>query len=82
MLGRPIDRMIFPEGVYRQGGFAEELAVRLADPEEVRKAKVFPYQLMVAWKMVDAAVPHVVRDALQDAMQVAKASGLMCRAPK
>jgi 60 kDa SS-A/Ro ribonucleoprotein len=58
-------------GVFEVEGFAEELGARLADPEEVRKAKVFPYQLMVAWKMVDAAVPHVVRDALQDAMQVA-----------
>jgi 60 kDa SS-A/Ro ribonucleoprotein len=58
-------------GVFEVEGFAEELAARLADPEEIRKAKVFPYQLMVAWTMVDAAVPPVVRDALQDAMQVA-----------
>ena len=58
-------------GVFEVGGFAEDIAARLADPEEIRKAKVFPYQLMVAWKMVDAAVPLVVRDALQDAMQAA-----------
>lgn len=58
-------------GVFEVAGVAEQLAARLADPDEIRKAKVFPYQLMVAWKMVDPAVPHVVRDALQDAMQVA-----------
>jgi 60 kDa SS-A/Ro ribonucleoprotein len=57
--------------VFKVEGFAERLAKRLADPKEIQKAKVFPYQLMVAWKMVDPAVPAVVRDALQDAMQVA-----------
>ena len=58
-------------GVFEVEGFAEMLAQRLADPDEVRKAKVFPYQLMMAWKMVDGQVPDVVRDALQDAMDVA-----------
>ncbi len=58
-------------GVFEVEGFAETLAARLADPDEVRKAKVFPYQLMVAWKMIDEQVPDVVRDALQDAMDIA-----------
>ncbi|MCV3766177.1 vWA domain-containing protein [Rhizobium sp. TRM95796] len=58
-------------GVFAVEGFAEELAARLADPEQVRRAKVFPYQLMMAWKMVDPKVPAMVRDALQDAMQTA-----------
>jgi 60 kDa SS-A/Ro ribonucleoprotein len=58
-------------GVFEIEGFAEQMAARLSDPDEIRKARVFPYQLMVAWKMVDPAVPQLVRDALQDAMQVA-----------
>lgn len=58
-------------GVFEVEGFAETLAARLADPDEVCKAKVFPYQLMVAWKMIDGQVPDVLRDALQDAMDVA-----------
>lgn len=58
-------------GVFEAEGFAETLAARLADPDEVRKAKVFPYQLMMAWKIIDGQVPDVVRDALQDAMDVA-----------
>lgn len=58
-------------GVFEVEGFAGEMAQRLADPEEVRKAKVFPYQLMMAWKMVDGQVPDIVRDALQDAMDIA-----------
>ncbi|MBW6425631.1 TROVE domain-containing protein [Rhizobium sp. XQZ8] len=61
-------------GVFEVEGLAEKLAARLADPEAVRKARVFPYQLMVAWQMVDPSVPAVVKDALQDAMEVAISS--------
>lgn len=61
-------------GVFEVEGFAEALAARLADPNEVHKAKVFPYQLMMAWKMVDGQIPDVVRDALQDAMDIAIAN--------
>jgi 60 kDa SS-A/Ro ribonucleoprotein len=59
------------KGVFEVEGMADLIAARLADAEEIRKAKVFPYQLMMAWKMADAAVPENVRDALQDAMEVA-----------
>lgn len=55
-------------------GFAERLAGRLADAGEVKRSRVFPYQLMVAFMNVEAAVPQVVRDALQDAMEVALAN--------
>jgi 60 kDa SS-A/Ro ribonucleoprotein len=60
-------------GVFDQPGMAELVAQRLADPEQVKKARVFPYQLMVAYVSagVGAGVPEVVRDALQDAMEVA-----------
>jgi len=58
-------------GVYEQKGLAELVAARLADPEQVKKARVFPYQLMVAYASAEARVPAEVRDALQDAMEVA-----------
>lgn len=58
-------------GVFEQPGMAELVARRLADPEQVKKARVFPYQLMVAYANADARVPVEVRDALQDAMEVA-----------
>lgn len=46
------------------------IAARLRDPEQVRKARVFPYQLLVAYQnAVD--VPKDVREALQDAMETA-----------
>ncbi|TGS08668.1 TROVE domain-containing protein, partial [Mesorhizobium sp. M4B.F.Ca.ET.190.01.1.1] len=56
-------------GVFEVEGFGEKLAARLRDPEEIRRARVFPYQLMVAFTMAGAEVPGVVRDALQDAME-------------
>ena len=58
-------------GVFKFSGMAEKLAARLANPDQVRRARVFPYQLLVAFLNVDKAVPSVVRDALQDAMEVA-----------
>ncbi|HEX8146573.1 MAG TPA: hypothetical protein VF591_05140 [Pyrinomonadaceae bacterium] len=58
-------------GVFEQPGLTELIAHRLADPEQVRKARVFPYQLMVAYASADARVPAAVRDALQDALEVA-----------
>ncbi|MBC7930702.1 MAG: TROVE domain-containing protein [Rubrivivax sp.] len=58
-------------GVFEQPGMAYTVASRLADPEQIKKARVFPYQLMVAYANADARVPAEVRDALQDAMEVA-----------
>ncbi|HEX7312500.1 MAG TPA: TROVE domain-containing protein [Pyrinomonadaceae bacterium] len=58
-------------GVFAQSGLTELVAARLADPEQVKKARVFPYQLMVAYASADERVPAPVRDALQDAMEVA-----------
>jgi 60 kDa SS-A/Ro ribonucleoprotein len=58
-------------GVFEQEGMAEVVARRLANPMKVAAARVFPYQLMVAYNSADARVPEVVREALQDALEVA-----------
>ncbi|MCZ8375802.1 MAG: RNA-binding protein [Beijerinckiaceae bacterium] len=50
--------------------FVRHVAERLRDETAIRKAKVFPYQLMVAHAMA-SNVPVPVREALQDAMEVA-----------
>ena len=50
------------------------IAARLADPAAIRKARVFPYQLLTAYKAAGAGVPQIVRDALQDAMEIATAN--------
>jgi 60 kDa SS-A/Ro ribonucleoprotein len=58
-------------GVFSDPEVTKLIAARLADPAAVRKAKVFPYQLMTAYMAAEANVPGIVRDALQDAMEVA-----------
>ena len=58
-------------GVFDVPGMAEVVAAKLSAPQAVAKARVMPYQLMAAFKVTGEAVPQVVRDALQDAMEVA-----------
>jgi 60 kDa SS-A/Ro ribonucleoprotein len=60
-------------GVFGQPGLPELIAERLRDPQAIRKARVFPYQLMTAYTMAEANadVPKVVCEALQDAMETA-----------
>ena len=61
-------------GVFELPGMAEVIAAKLRDPQAVSHARVMPYQLMSAFKAAGASVPAVVRDALQDAMELALAN--------
>ena len=63
-------------GVFSRPGLTELIADRLRDPKAIAKARVFPYQLMVAYTMANANgdIPKEVCDALQDAMEVAIAN--------
>jgi 60 kDa SS-A/Ro ribonucleoprotein len=58
-------------GVCRRQSRVRTVAGRLRDRREVRAARVLPYQLLMVWRAADASVPREVRDALQDAMEVA-----------
>ena len=58
-------------GVYQDAARVRQIAARLADPELIRKARVFPYQLMTAYHNSSREVPSVIREALQDAMETA-----------
>jgi 60 kDa SS-A/Ro ribonucleoprotein len=58
-------------GVFERQGMAELIAARLRDTKAIVKARAFPYQLMAAYATADARVPAAVRDALQDAMEIA-----------
>lgn len=58
-------------GVFDNEELTKLLAKRLADPDEVRGARAFPYQLLTAYLNVNDDVPFKVREALQDAMEVA-----------
>jgi len=63
-------------GVFGQPGMTELIANRLRDPKAIAKARVFPYQLLVAYTMAKANsdIPTEVCDALQDAMEIAIAN--------
>ncbi|KIQ31144.1 RNA-binding protein [Variovorax paradoxus] len=61
-------------GVFELPGLAEAVAAKLRDPQAVAKARVLPYQLMAAFTATGAEVPHVVKEALQDAMELALAN--------
>jgi 60 kDa SS-A/Ro ribonucleoprotein len=56
-------------GVFNIDGMAEAVAEKLANPAAVARAKVFPYQLLAAYKAAGAGVPETVRDALQTALE-------------
>lgn len=57
-------------GAFEVEGFSEHVAERLSDADAIRRARVFPYQLMAAWAAAGREVPAVVREALQDAMEI------------
>jgi 60 kDa SS-A/Ro ribonucleoprotein len=61
-------------GVFEQAGMTQHIASQLKDPAEILRARALPYQLMSAYQNCNAAVPASVRDALQDAMEVAIAN--------
>ncbi|HFE44256.1 MAG TPA: TROVE domain-containing protein [Nannocystis exedens] len=56
-------------GVFGDASMIRRIAERLEDPAAVRRAKVFPYQLMVAASRVDREVPTRVKEALNTAME-------------
>ncbi len=58
-------------GVFELRGTMRRVADRLADPEAITKARVFPYQLMAAWMNVDKKMPTQICDALAKAMEIA-----------
>src|SRR5262249_55431059 len=59
-------------GVFNEPGIAELIADRLRDERAIRKSRVFPYQLLPAYLNADRGqIPHLVREALQDAMEIA-----------
>ncbi len=58
-------------GVFDDQAMVAKVASRLRDPQAIRRAKVFPYQLMTAYMHTSEALPFEIREALQDAMEIA-----------
>ncbi|MEW6366341.1 MAG: RNA-binding protein [Acidobacteriota bacterium] len=60
----------------RHGVFADRemvafVADRLRDRDAIRKARAFPYQLLMGCQAARKGVPAEIREALQDAMEIA-----------
>jgi 60 kDa SS-A/Ro ribonucleoprotein len=65
------------QGAFAVNGFTDYVARRLPDRNAIEKARVLPYQLMTAYRMAaeaNSGVPAEVREALQDAMEIAIAN--------
>ena len=60
-------------GVLDDDKVVRTLAKRLCDAKEIARAKVFPYQLLAAYKAA-VNIPLPLREALQDAMETALAN--------
>ncbi|MBC7795801.1 MAG: TROVE domain-containing protein, partial [Pyrinomonadaceae bacterium] len=60
-------------GVFNDSEMVTLVANRLRNADEIKKAKVFPYQLLAAYSMTQAnyEIPHEITEALQDAMETA-----------
>lgn len=60
-------------GVFANQEMAGVISDRLRDRDAIRKARVFPYQLLSAFKAAEAntEIPREITEALQDAMEIA-----------
>jgi 60 kDa SS-A/Ro ribonucleoprotein len=62
------------KGAFAVEGVADKVAARLADPAALSKARVLPYQLMVALGSVDEGVPLKVQAALETGLEASLAN--------
>lgn len=58
-------------GVFQDTELVNLVAERLRDADQVRRTRVFPYQLLAAYFNAGAEVPVEIKEALQDAMEIA-----------
>lgn len=56
-------------GVFKRRRMIDLIAARLRDASAIRKARVFPYQLLAAYRSSGEDVPDAIKEALQDAME-------------
>lgn len=61
-------------GVLAREDMVELVARKLVDEDAIRKARVFPYQLLSAYLNIGIEIPMKIRNALQDALEIATAN--------
>ena len=59
------------QGVFENNDLIGVVANRLKNAKLIEKSKVFPYQLLTSWMSISDEVPRPIKDALQDAMEIA-----------
>jgi len=59
--------------VFKDSQMVKLVATRLRNAENIKRARVFPYQLLVAYRAAvdNPAMPREISEALQDAMEIA-----------
>lgn len=57
--------------VFEDKEITQLIAMRLRNAQQILRAKVFPYQILTAYINSEGNVPHDVREALHDAMEIA-----------
>lgn len=58
-------------GVLEDRAVVQAVAARLSDRRAIRNARAQPYQLLNAWSNADVRMPHLIVQALEDAMEIA-----------
>ncbi|HZH33341.1 MAG TPA: TROVE domain-containing protein [Pyrinomonadaceae bacterium] len=60
-------------GVFKDAEMVRLIAERLRDKAAIKRARVFPYQLLAAYRMTESnsEMPRQITEALQDAMETA-----------
>lgn len=61
-------------GVLAREEMVELVSKKLVDEEAIRKSRVFPYQLLSAYMNIGIEIPMKIRNALQDALEIATAN--------
>ena len=61
-------------GVFERKRMVKLVAAKLRNADAVAKSRVMPYQLLAAFKATGDGVPAEIREALQDAMELAVAN--------
>jgi 60 kDa SS-A/Ro ribonucleoprotein len=59
------------KGVFEDGEMVTIVQTRLRNADAIRRARAFPYQLLAAFRAAGDEMPGALREALQDALEIA-----------
>lgn len=66
--------MLERRGVFSDSSLVDQVARKLVNESDIARSHVLPYQLFSAYKNVDNSVPSKIKNALQDAAEIATAN--------